>query len=115
MTTYFLKNNLNSVLYTRDATLEIPAYGYAPIRDVDRENLTVLYGIERGWAEILTEEPKGDAPAKEELKIEITEPYKGMTLEELQADQLAKAKVEAVETQAVPETDTPAPKAKKVK
>ncbi len=113
-TKFFLVNKLNSILSTRDGTLDIPAFGYAKIREQDLENLTVLYATERDWAEVVHEEPKGKKQAVvEEIKIEITEPFKGLTLEELQAEQAAKA--EAAEEVKTDAEETPAPKAKKGK
>lgn len=117
-TQYFIVNKLNSILSTRDGTLDIPAFGYAKIREQDLENLTILYATERDWAEITNTEPKGKKQAVvEEIKIEITEPFKGLTLEELQEEQAAKAA--AAEQKALDEADaveeTPAPKTKKGK
>ncbi len=107
-TKYYLVNKLNSILSTRDGNLDIPPLGYAQIREQDLENLTILYATDRKWAEIVNEEPKGGKAVKEEVKIEITEPYKGMTLEELQAEQATKAET-------TEEVEAPAPKAKKGK
>lgn len=121
-TKYFLKNKLPSILCTRDGTLDIPGYGYAQIREQDCENLTILYATERDWAEIVNEEPTDTAPSLEKIKIEITEPYKGMTLEELQVEQAAKAKEKAkaevkeetpTEAPVEAEAEVPAPKTKK--
>lgn len=101
------------MLSTRDGTLDIPPFGYAKIRDVDRENLTVIYAMDRNWAEIVDKEPKPKVVLKDEVKTEITESYKGMTFEELQLEQAEKAK--AKEPEAEPEPEPASPKPKKVK
>lgn len=111
-TKYFLKNKLPSILSTRDGGLDIPPYGYAPIREVDCENLTILYALDRGWAEIVNEEPKDEKPANASVEIEVVKPYEGLTFEELQAEQAAKAAAKedkAAEAEATPK----ASKAKK--
>ena len=112
-TKFFLVNKLPSILSTRDGSLDIPPYGYAQIREVDCENLTVLYALDRNWAEIVNVEPKGDAPAIKGVEIEIAEPFKGLTFEELQAEQAAKA-AEKEEAETAKE-EAPAPKASKAK
>lgn len=110
-TKYFLKNKLPSILSTRDGGLDIPPYGYAQIREVDCENLTVLYALDRGWAEIVNEEPKDKSPAPQAVEIEIAKPFEGLTFEELQAEQAAKA---AEKEARVAEAEA-APKASKAK
>lgn len=111
-TKYFLKNKLPSILSTRDGGLDIPPYGYAQIREVDCENLTVLYALDRGWAEIVNEEPKDETPVSKEVEIEVVKPYEGLTFEELQAEQAAKA-AEKEAKAAEAETAPKATKAKK--
>lgn len=95
MTKHFLKNKLNSILSTRDGGLDIPPFGYAQIREVDLENLSILYCLDRGWAEVVNEEPKDGKPVVEEMPIESHDPFKGLTLEELQAEQAEKAEAKA--------------------
>jgi hypothetical protein len=96
-TKYFLKNKLASILSTRDGNLDIPPFGYAQIRESDCENLTVLYALDRGWAEIVNEEPSGEKPAGADVAVEVVKPYEGLTSEELQAEKAAKAAKEAEE------------------
>jgi hypothetical protein len=113
-TKFFLKNKLPSILSTRDGGLDIPPYGYAPIREVDCENLTVLYALDRGWAEIVNEEPTDKASTAKEVEIEVVKPYEGLTIEQLQAEQATKAaEKEAKEAEKETEAASKASKAKK--
>lgn len=88
----FLQNLLDNELSLKGGYLNIPARGNAKIMASDLEENSIQYALGRGWAEILHEVPSGVASELPAIEVEITEPYKGLTFEELQEEQAKKAK-----------------------
>jgi len=94
----FLVNNLDHTLTLKSGYLQIPTGGSAPISEVDLSEPTIADAVSRRWAEISDVEvfPK-DNKAKEVAKP--TNPYEGLTLEQMKAEQAAKeVKPEAITT-----------------
>lgn len=88
----FLQNLLANELSLKGGYLNIPALGHAKILESDLQEQSILYALGRGWAEVLHEVPVAKESALPAIELEMTEPYKGLTFEELQAEQAAKAK-----------------------
>lgn len=88
----FLQNLLDNELSLKGGYLNIPARGNAKIMESDLEEQSILYALGRGWAEILHHIPSGVASVLPAIEVEITEPYRGLTFEELQEEQAKKAK-----------------------
>lgn len=114
-TKQFLLNKLSTELSLKGGNLDIPPMSYVTIRSTDAEEASIIYALDRHWAELLNDEPKTKGVKAEAVKVEITEPYKGLTIDELKVEQAAKAaevsKAEAAESETVEET----PKTKKAK
>lgn len=88
----FLQNLLANELSLKGGYLNIPALGHAKILESDLQEQSILYALGRGWAEVLHEVPVAKESALPAIELEMTEPYKGLTFEELQAEQATKAK-----------------------
>lgn len=88
----FLQNLLANELSLKGGYLNIPAFGNAKLLESDLQEQSILYALGRGWAEVLHELPVAKESALPAIELEMTEPYKGLTFEELQAEQAAKVK-----------------------
>lgn len=100
---HFLQNLLDTELSLKAGYLNIPAKGFSKIAEVDKEEISIVYAVGRGWAEVVTEVPTVEATGTPKIEIEIAKPYVGLTFEELQAEQAKKeadAKVVADEKEA---------------
>lgn len=110
-TKLFLINKLNTKLTVKSGYIEIPAGGFAPIHESDKEDPSVIWALTRDWAEVSETEPKGKAQAVNPVEIEVTKPYEGLTAEELKAEQEKEAAAKAAGAEAVAtEETTPAKK-----
>lgn len=98
MTKHYVVNKLNTPLDLKSGYLIIPAKGYAEIHERDAEHDTILFALDRGWVDVTKDKPSTESTPVQEVKIEITEPYAGMTEEELKADQAKEAEKVAVES-----------------
>lgn len=88
----YLINNLESELSLKSGYLNIKPKAFAEIQVWDLENESIKYAIGRKWADLTHTEPTTSGTVTGEIKLEIAEPYKGMTFEELQVEQAEKAK-----------------------
>jgi hypothetical protein len=81
---YYLVNKLNDKLTIKQGYVTIEAKGFVRITQHDASDPTILYAMGRDWAEIVSEEPKASVAA-DSVTAEVTEPYRGMTEDELKA------------------------------
>ncbi len=87
----YLLNKLDSELSLQGGYLNIPARSFAPIRPSDVTDVTIEYALRRDWAEVTDTKPTGTGVNNPRIAVEIVEPYRGLTFDELQAELTAKA------------------------
>lgn len=102
-TFYFLKNLLDTELTLKSGYLCIKPRGFARLTENDTKDESVPYALNKGWAEFVDEAPDSDGVEPAAIKFEITDPFEGLTIEELKAEQ---AKAEQTKTAEETTSDT---------
>lgn len=74
--------------------MNIEPFGYAEILAADVNEETIKYSIDRNWATVSETKPKATAK-REELTMTVTQPYTGMSEDELKESKKNEVPVEA--------------------
>jgi hypothetical protein len=90
----YLVNKLNHELTFKSGALNLPAFGYTSIVSSEQNEVSIAHALSMDWAFLTDKEPQTNALTKSEINVVVTDPYKGMTAEELKASKETEVKTD---------------------